>query len=89
MKEWQNTIDARELAEKRRIAPGWLDGATRILEPARVVKATGPETPRESLMDGDVSSADVSSLNQAAVVAPSRDGEDLDRAFGGLDMGKS
>ena len=89
LKQWQDAIDARELAEKRRIAPGWLDGATKILEPARINKPTGPESSRGSLMDGDVSSADMSNLNQADVGAPSRDGEELDRAFGGLDVGKS
>ena len=89
LKEWQDAIDARELAEKRRIAPGWLDGATKILEPARMPKTTGPEASRRSLMDGDISSADMSSLNQAAGVPLSRDGEDLDRAFGGLGIDKS
>jgi len=88
LKEWQDAIDARELAEKRRIAPGWLDGATKILEPARISKTSGPEISHGSLMDGDVSSADMSSLNQTVAAAPSRDGEDLDRAFGGLGIGK-
>ncbi|KAG9245446.1 hypothetical protein BJ878DRAFT_501507 [Calycina marina] len=85
LKEWQEAIDARDLAEKRRIAPGWLDGGTKILEPAKVPIATGGSS-RRSLMDGDVSSADASALIQNPATAPTRDGDELDRAFGRLDL---
>lgn len=35
VEEWEKDIAERELAEKRRKAPGWLDGQVRILEPER------------------------------------------------------
>lgn len=91
MKEWQDAIDARELAEKRRVAPGWLDSDARILEPEKVqVKSeAGQAEERRNLMDVDVSSADASGLKHTPVVAPNGDGDELDRAFGGLGLSKS
>ncbi|ELR07537.1 hypothetical protein GMDG_08452 [Pseudogymnoascus destructans 20631-21] len=35
LRGWEEGIRARELAEKRRVAPGWLDSEARILEPAQ------------------------------------------------------
>lgn len=35
VEDWEKDIAERELAEKRRKAPGWLDGQVRILEPER------------------------------------------------------
>lgn len=91
LKEWQDAIAARELAEKRRVAPGWLDSNARILEPQKKsfgVDGAG-ETPASAgnLMDVDVSSADASALSQTPVVAPNGLGDELDRAFGGLGLG--
>lgn len=67
---WQEAIKARDLAEKRRLAPGWLDSDARILEPERKAD-TQRQTPAEgqaNLMDAEVASQ----------------GEELDRAFGGM-----
>ncbi|RMZ84068.1 hypothetical protein DV737_g1393, partial [Chaetothyriales sp. CBS 132003] len=33
---WEQSIKDRELAEKRRVAPGWLDREEKILEPTKV-----------------------------------------------------
>ncbi|KAJ9629473.1 hypothetical protein H2203_001847 [Taxawa tesnikishii (nom. ined.)] len=38
---WEAGIRERELAEKRRKAPGWLDREEKILEPERAAQATG------------------------------------------------
>jgi hypothetical protein len=93
LKAWQDAIDARELAEKRRVAPGWLDSDARILEPEKKSSSTGAaggsEMSQKNLMDAGVSSADASSLQHTPVVAPSREGDELDRAFGGLGLNKS
>jgi hypothetical protein len=95
LKAWQDAIDARELAEKRRVAPGWLDSDARILEPEKKVQAViGAGTPhvitsQGNLMDGDVSSADASGLKHTPIVAPNGEGDELDRAFGGLGLNKS
>jgi hypothetical protein len=88
LKAWEESIAARELAEKRRVAPGWLDSEARILEPSRNV-ASGPAArPQGNLMDDDVSSAEASTLRDTPVVAPNREGDDLDRAFGGMSIEK-
>jgi len=93
LKAWQDAIDARELAEKRRVAPGWLDSSARILEPKRNTAgsegAAGTPGTRGSLMDVDVSSADASGLRHTPAVATNGEGDELDRAFGGLGLGKS
>jgi hypothetical protein len=76
LKEWDDAIAARELAEKRRVAPGWLDSDARILEPERKPSThTGAGGPKQAnLMDVDVSS-------------PAGQGDELDRAFGGMAIG--
>ncbi|KAK8100011.1 hypothetical protein PG999_010385 [Apiospora kogelbergensis] len=37
----EDRIAARELAEKRRVAPGWLDSEARLLEPEKKTATTG------------------------------------------------
>jgi hypothetical protein len=90
LKAWQDAIDARELAEKRRVAPGWLDSDARILEPERKqAEITGEmEMGQRNLMDVGVSSNDASGLRHTPVVAPNREGDELDRAFGGLGINR-
>ncbi|KAI1822007.1 hypothetical protein F4861DRAFT_516728 [Xylaria intraflava] len=71
-------IRARELAEKRRVAPGWLDSEARLLEPERKPGAAG---------DGDFAAqlAEMSIAQREDVSEMAVDqGEELDRAFGGL-----
>lgn len=83
LKEWEDAVQARELAEKRRVAPGWLDSDARILEPEKKVEQkAGAE--EQNLMDVDVSSAEASGLEGGLV--RTGEGEQLDRAFGGLDL---
>ncbi|PSR76406.1 hypothetical protein BD289DRAFT_456985 [Coniella lustricola] len=41
LQELDERIRARELAEKRRVAPGWLDSEARLLEPEKVVVGGG------------------------------------------------
>lgn len=87
LKAWEEAVEARELAEKRRVAPGWLDSDARILEPEKKVEqkaASGAATSQNNLMDDDVSSAEASGLGDGLVTTG--DGEQLDRAFGGLDI---
>lgn len=78
--EWENSIRERELQEKRRKAPGWLDSEARILEPERKKEEI-------NLMDESVEkSGEVPSQT-------SRDkevddlGNQMDRAFGRSEMG--
>jgi hypothetical protein len=91
LQAWQDAIDARELAEKRRVAPGWLDSDARILEPERKAPAhtLDGELGQRNFIDTGVSSDDPSGLRHTPAVAPNREGDELDRAFGGLGISKS
>ncbi|KAJ5222041.1 uncharacterized protein N7469_010928 [Penicillium citrinum] len=80
IKAWEESIRQRELAEKRRVAPGWLDRDEKILQPSRT--ATSPEAHGESLLDS--SFGDQGSSMPSMV--PHDEGEELDRAFGGMNM---
>lgn len=80
IKEWEESIRQRDLAEKRRVAPGWLDREEKLLQP----QATGSPDSRgnaESLLDS--AEADQGSTNIPSI-KPRDQGEELDRAFGGL-----
>ncbi|KAJ9650435.1 hypothetical protein H2198_010262 [Neophaeococcomyces mojaviensis] len=74
IQDWENSIKERDLAEKRRVAPGWLDREEKLLKPT-VLGQT------DDLLGDQTSSA----IN-APAMSPSREGEELDRAFGGLNM---
>jgi hypothetical protein len=88
LKAWEDAIQARELAEKRRVAPGWLDSDARILEPERVdgrgAAQSSTQASQVNLMDTDTSSPGLSGLNLTR--GPTSNGDELDRAFGGLGL---
>jgi hypothetical protein len=88
LKTWEETIAARELAEKRRVAPGWLDSEARILEPEKKLPGAQAGSNHSNLLDGDVSSAEASILRASLMAKPDGEGDELDRAFGGLGIGK-
>jgi len=89
LKAWEDAIAARELAEKRRVAPGWLDSDARILEPERrTAPNTGKQLGQGDLMDVDVSRAEASNLQRTPVVVPNGGGDELDRAFGGISLNR-
>lgn len=77
LEDWEKSIQERELAEKRRVAPGWLDRNEKILEPTKA----GSNAQKQGLLD----SHDSANVN-APAMSPSREGEELDRAFGTLDL---
>lgn len=84
IKDWEEAISQRDLAEKRRVAPGWLDREEKLLQPTRVTPShAGKEQQQQSLLDS--SSADQDSPKLPSMV-PRDEGEELDRAFGGLDV---
>ncbi|KAI2643159.1 hypothetical protein GGS21DRAFT_485669 [Xylaria nigripes] len=76
--ELDEKIRARELAEKRRVAPGWLDSEARLLEPERKPGATD-----DADVAGLVAEMSIAQLGSVSEMAVDR-GEELDRAFGGL-----
>jgi len=87
LQDWEERRRKEDLAEKRRVAPGWLDGDVKILVPENVDGQKqgdgadvemGEDRPErhsvgiQGLMDKRESGLD------------SREGEELDRAFGGM-----
>lgn len=84
IREWEEKIKARELAEKRRVAPGWLDSEARILEPAKKGSEAGKGA--GNLMDSDASSAEASKLGESLSDQVEREGEQMDKAFGGMGL---
>lgn len=74
-REWETGIKQRELAEKRRVAPGWLDRDEKILRPEKTA-APSPALTSDSTAKTPASSTPVNTA----------EGEELDRAFGALGM---
>ncbi|KAI9803906.1 MAG: hypothetical protein M1825_001786 [Sarcosagium campestre] len=89
LSDWDKSVKERELAERRRVAPGWLDRDEKILEPEKtpatsdLSSSVRPQPTEKTAMAG-VKSAD----NNEGVgsYVESREGEELDRAFGGLNV---
>ncbi|KAH9909490.1 hypothetical protein F4778DRAFT_711679 [Xylariomycetidae sp. FL2044] len=76
LRELEERIKARELAEKRRVAPGWLDSEARLLEPERKPGA-------EAEVAGQFAEMSMAEREGASEMAVDH-GEEIDRAFGGL-----
>lgn len=86
LKEWEDRRAAADLAEKRRLAPGWLDSGVHILKPEEEGSSTGGaggegkmEGVVENIMDDDPQQREAESKKK-------REGEELDRVFGGLQV---
>ncbi|KAL9070510.1 MAG: hypothetical protein Q9161_004807 [Pseudevernia consocians] len=90
VKDWEKSLKEQELAEKRRVAPGWLDREEKILEPKRgsvgasaTTPSSGAQAQSASIMDQqDERPQDPSRLSAGADLA----GDELDRAFGGMGL---
>ncbi|KAJ5794968.1 hypothetical protein N7457_001567 [Penicillium paradoxum] len=81
---WKESIKQRELAEKRRVAPGWLDREEKLLQPSRTSLSPGaPGEASPSLLD---SSSPDQGASQMPTMEPHDEGRELDRAFGGLGL---
>lgn len=76
LRELEERIRERELAEKRRLAPGWLDSDARLLEPERSGPGhqIEPSPPTSTGQSDQGGSGDISS----------EEGAQLDRAFGDM-----
>ncbi|KAK2748955.1 hypothetical protein FQN57_007238 [Myotisia sp. PD_48] len=80
--EWEESIKQRELAEKRRLAPGWLDREEKLLQPTHQRNISSDA--QRSLLDHP--SADLTYKDSAPAIEPRNEGDELDRAFGVLKM---
>lgn len=78
LREFDQRIKARELAEKRRLAPGWLDSEMHILEPEK-------STPVQQQDTGNVTESQ-DTQNAQNGNATTDQGAELDRAFGGMEL---
>ncbi|KAF2095844.1 hypothetical protein NA57DRAFT_78621 [Rhizodiscina lignyota] len=93
VERWTNGMKERDLAEKRRVAPGWLDVGeeNRLLVPERKGTAAGAEAQDRGIRGydsgggvGDVVSGVQRLELDGGGTSSAREGEELDRAFGGL-----
>lgn len=82
LRELEARIRDRELAEKRRVAPGWLDSEARILEPER--KGALADEKQQQPGGGDVDMGGAGA--EAAAQRDTEEGRELDRMFGGMSM---
>ncbi|TIC98792.1 hypothetical protein CH35J_006268 [Colletotrichum higginsianum] len=79
----ETRIQERELAEKRRVAPGWLDSEARILEPER---AGGGGSEAEEAAAAAAAARETSAVAGTSEMPLNDQGAELDRVFGGLSM---
>lgn len=79
---WKEKREKEELAEKRRVAPGWLDSGVHILKPENVEAERAVKAQEQGLMDGDGGIQQTSQPQMQG--GGSREAEELDRVFGGL-----
>ena len=78
IRDWEQDIRDRDLAEKRRVAPGWLDRDEKILEPTKAASKEG--------LDQDLLDRQPSNPISTPAMSLNREGEELDRAFGGMGL---
>ena len=85
IKEWERQLKEQELAEKRRVAPGWLDRDEKILEPKRTSRAGMHRVQRQ---DSNLMDQQEEQQRRDSEVSMGQDsgGDELDRAFGGLGL---
>lgn len=82
LNQWQNSIKERELADKRRVAPGWLDREEKILQPENTSASHAQRVPPNLMDDDQVMIPKAIHPSEAAVAQAA--GEELDRAFGSV-----
>lgn len=76
MSRWENSIRERELQEKRRRAPGWLDSDSKLLEPEKAGTQEVVNILDTPAAQPEKAKDDVDDLGAA-----------MDRAFGQSQMG--
>jgi hypothetical protein len=85
VKTWERDIKDRELQEKRRRAPGWLDSESKLLQPAKKTEDR-QEGPEVDLMDQPEAAVDIQTSRDQNKTANEL-GDAMDRAFGRSEMG--
>lgn len=92
IREWEKGLKEQELAEKRRVAPGWLDREEKILEPKRTSLGGTAAAPSVSGRTQAQSASIIDQLDEGAqgsslaTAGSDPAGDELDRAFGGMGL---
>lgn len=85
LKSWEDELRAQDLADKRKVAPGWLDRQEKILEPKKASIAQSTQSTGVGATEGS-SIIDQQDHDAQRLAGPSNTtdsaGEELDRAFG-------
>ncbi|KAF5123325.1 hypothetical protein E5D57_011237 [Metarhizium anisopliae] len=81
LQEFEDQIKQRDLAEKRRVAPGWLDSESRLLQPERMSAQAGPTAGATAQHQQQQHPPPMGDGTAQPVVDT---GAELDRAFGGM-----
>jgi hypothetical protein len=84
VKKWEQDIKERELQEKRRKAPGWLDSESKLLQPAKKTEEQ-PKGDEVDLMDRPEAEVDIQKSREQNTTANEL-GDAMDRAFGRSEM---
>lgn len=82
VRQWEQSIRDRELAEKRRKAPGWLDSEQHLLQPEKNARDLPKEQP-VNLMDESEPVQNTQRRDQQVDDL----GDAMDKAFGRSEMG--
>ncbi|EEH05496.1 conserved hypothetical protein [Histoplasma capsulatum G186AR] len=82
IKDWEESIKQRDLAEKRRIAPGWLDREEKLLQPVKISRPAS-EAHTSPQLSQQLSPGENEETNPDTV--STSEGEALVRAFGNLE----
>ena len=85
VREWERSLKEQELAEKRRVAPGWLDRDEKILQPNRTSLAGIPSAQWQNHNIMDQQEGPRQQRNDTPV-RQDLAGDELDRAFGAMGL---
>ena len=82
IKKWEEGVRERELAEKRRVAPGWLDRDEKMLEPERKQSSGGLTQETQSRLQTER----IGRLQGMPSEVDDAEGRELDKAFGSMGL---
>ena len=90
IRDWEQGLMEQDLAEKRRLAPGWLDRSEKILEPERRANVGSTATVNDQAKPASIMDSDIEGQKTQPAWQEVQDsaGDELDRAFGGMTVRK-
>ena len=90
IQDWEQSLAEQDLAEKRRLAPGWLDRSEKILEPERKASIGSTAAINDQAKPASILDTDIEGKKPQPALQEIQDsaGDELDRAFGGMALRK-